>query len=306
VRRSEPHPVRVGTRRSPLALAQAGLVIRALQRASPSSSFELVPMTTEGDRRRRAQGELDFTSWIDRELERGGIDLAVHSAKDLPAEGTPGLVVGAYPRREDPRDCVVLREGGSTASIPPGARLGCTSLRRRVQLLAWRPDLTIVPVRGNVGTRIARVPALRLGGVVLAVAGLARLGWRDRISMYLPLGRVLPAPGQGALAVELRRGDRSLERLVRRIDHPATRAAITAERAVVAALGGDCNLPLAAYAQCRSGRLRIQAVLFSTDGRHRLSATRAGPSARASALGRTLGRALSRARERIPPGSLEG
>ena len=286
--------LRVGTRRSPLALAQTELVVRALRQRVPDLRLEVAPLTTEGDRTRRIDGSFDFTDWIDRELEDGKIDLAVHSAKDLPARPLRNVDVAAYPRRADPRDCLVLGHAGRLRSLPAGARLGSSSLRRRAQLLTWRPDLQVVPIRGNVETRIEKIHSLGLDGVVLATAGLVRLGRADQISERLPLTRVLPAPGQGSLAVEVRRSDRSLFRVVRAIDDSPTRAAVTAERAVVSALGGDCNLPLGAYAEVRNGRLRLRARVFSLDGRRQWSRETTGSWSTPERIGLRAGRMLAR------------
>lgn len=286
--------LRVGTRSSPLAIAQTELVVRALRRVAPEVPVDLVLLRTSGDRTRRTGGTLDFTDDIDRRLEEGEVDLAVHSTKDLPARPARPVEVAAYLRRADPRDCLVLREDGRTlGTLPRGARIGSSSVRRRAQLLGERPDLEIVPLRGNIGTRIEKIASQGLDGVVLAAAGLVRLGWSERISEYLGPPRWLPAPGQGALAVEVRTGDRFPRRTVERIDHPATRAEVEAERAVVASLGGDCNLPLGALGRVRSGRLLLRAALFSPDGRRRLSLTLRGRASRAERTGEMVGRRLA-------------
>ena len=286
--------LRVGTRASPLAVAQAELVARALGRVVPGISVVLVRLRTAGDRVRRTGSTLDFTDDIDRRLEEGEVDLAVHSAKDLPARPVRAVEVGAYPRRADPRDCLVLRaQGAALETLPRGARIGSSSVRRRAQLLGARPDLTVVPIRGNIGTRIEKIGSQGLEGVVLAAAGLLRLGWKDRISEYLGPPRWLPAPGQGALAVEVRKGDRFARRSVERIDHPATRAEVEAERAVVASLGGDCNLPLGALGRVRSRRLVLRAALFSPDGRRRISFALRGSTSHAERTGEEVGRRLA-------------
>jgi len=298
--------LRIGTRGSPLALAQTELVVRGLRRFAPRTTYEIVPISTRGDRIRRSAPALDFTDEIDRQLESGAIDLAVHSAKDLPARPQRAVHVAAYPRRADPRDCLVLRSAGAFASLPRGARIGSSSLRRRAQLLSERPDIEVVPLRGNVGTRLEQVRAGGLDGVMLAAAGLERLGWGDRITEYLPLSRWLPAPAQGTLAVEVRDRDREAHRAVVRLDHAPTRAAAEAERAVVRALGGDCDLPLGALARVRGPRLTLRAELFSVEGRLRIAADGSGDPGRAVRIGERVGSALrtiggprsDRARER--------
>ncbi|MGI0151310.1 MAG: hydroxymethylbilane synthase, partial [Thermoplasmata archaeon] len=197
--------VRVGTRRSPLARAQAGSVLSRLGRAHPGVRFEPVLIDTSGDRDRSTGGSPDFTDAIDRRLLRGEIDLAVHSAKDLPAELDRRLEILACPRRADPRDCLVAGRI-PRARLPRGARVGSSSLRRRAQLLRWRADLRVVEIRGNVDTRIGWVRSGSIDAAILAVAGLARLGRTGDVDRILPTSKFLPAPAQGALAVVGRSG----------------------------------------------------------------------------------------------------
>ena len=285
--------LRIGTRSSPLALAQTELAVRALRRGRAPLAVEIVPLQTSGDRTRRAHRELDFTDEITRRLKDGTVDLGVHSAKDLPARSGRSTYVAAYLPRSDPRDCVILRRRGTLQRLPRGARIGSSSLRRRAQLLALRPDFEVVPIRGNVGTRLERMGTDGLDGLVLAAAGLRRLGWARRISQYLPTTTWLPAPGQGAIAIEIRRGDGSLRSKLAAIDHRPTRTAVDSERAVIRTLGGDCDLPLGAFAKRRTARrLQLQAALFSSDGRWRLTAQGSGPPARAERIGAEVGHAL--------------
>lgn len=288
--------LRVGTRKSPLALAQTEIVLRTLRRVDPRIRYEVVPLTTSGDRTRRSRSSLDFTDEVDRRLERGEVDLAVHSAKDLPASPTRSVRVVAFPRRADPRDCLVLATRGTFRSLRPRARLGSSSRRRQAQLLAARPDLEIVPLRGNIGTRIERIASERLDGVVLAAAGLLRLGLRHRISQYLPASVCLPAPGQGAIAVEAREGDTVASRAAGVVDHPRTRVAVEAERALVRALGGDCDLPLGVSSRFRGDRLVLRAVLFTSDG-HACRAERSGALVEREQVAERLARALDAARD---------
>jgi hydroxymethylbilane synthase len=281
--------LRIGTRGSPLALAQTDLVVRALGRARPELRCEILTVRTSGDRSQRTTGSLDFTDEITRRLRRGLLDLGVHSAKDLGARAN----VTAYLPRGDPRDCLVLRRKGSLRTLPRGARLGSSSLRRRAQLMALRPDLEIVPIRGNVGSRIERMVDQGLDGVVLAAVGLRRLGSADRISELLPTSTWLPAPGQGAIAIEVRDGARTAREAARALDHRPTRAAVEAERAVVRSLGGDCDLPLGAFARVRrAGHLELRAALFSSDGRVRFGAERTGSFAHAGRVGTEVGRSI--------------
>ncbi len=294
--------LRIGTRGSPLALAQTELVVAALRRRRAGTECEIVPLRTSGDRTRRTTGTLDFTDEIDRRLEHGEIDAAVHSTKDLPAVPSRRVTVAAYLRRDDPRDCLVLRRGVTLRTLPPRARIGSSSGRRRAQLLAYRPEVTVVPIRGNVGTRIDQILPRKLDGVILAAAGLHRLGLADRISEYLPLPRWLPAPGQGAIAVATRADDRPTLRAFATVDHPTTRAAVGAERAVVAALGGDCDLPLGALATVHAGRVMLDAALWSPDGRRSLRVRGTGPASRGVAVGFRVGRRLAPHRDAILTG----
>ncbi len=254
---------RVGTRSSPLARAQTDLVLNGVRRARNGPSFEIVPIVTAGDRQRGRTPSSDFTGTIERALREKRIDLAVHSTKDLPARDGPGLIVAAYPRRADPADCVVARRW----PLPPMARVGSSSLRRRAQLLRWRPDLTVTEIRGNVGTRLGRVRSNEVDAVILAIAGLVRLREKDRVSAKLPLARFLPSPGQGALAVQIRRSDRRLREILRSIDDAATRSGVEAERAVADRLGANCNVPLGVLGRVRGRRLTLRAEVLSEDGR---------------------------------------
>lgn len=286
-------PIRIGTRRSPLARAQTEAVVRRLRRASPSSTFEVVPVQSAGDL--TTASAPDFTGVFEEMLESHRIDLAVHSAKDLPARTPPAFAILAYPPRADPRDCLIVRGGLRSGPLPARARVGSSSLRRRAQLLRWRPDLQVREIRGNVGTRMGLVRARAVDAVVIAVAGVVRLGRRDEIAQILPIDRFLPAPGQGALALEGRRGDRHLGRVAGPIDLPTVRAAVTAERELAAAVGGDCNLPLGALGRVRSGRLTLRAEALSLDGSITITAGGSDSVGQAARLGRRIGMALNHA-----------
>lgn len=270
---SRQRQLRLGTRRSVLALAQSGQVARELERRVPGLAVELVPVVTTGD---LYLGELAavggkglFTLELERGLAQGSLDFAVHSLKDLPVELPAGLVVAAYPERADPRDVLVSEVATDVASLPEAAVVLTGSLRRRAQLLALRPDLDVQPIRGNVDTRLARWREQRAAGVILAAAGLARLA--DVLPRDLPLhplspDEMLPAPGQGTLALEVAAGG-AAEEVVRVMDDAAAREAATAERGVVAAFGGDCTLPLAAWARREEGgALRLTGMLAMPDG----------------------------------------
>lgn len=262
--------LRLGTRKSALALAQSGHVARALEQAVPGLRVELVPMTTRGD---VVKGDLAavggkglFTEELERGLLDGTLDLAVHSLKDLPVSLPRGLSVAAYPERADPRDVLVSEEASGLDGLEPGAVILTGSLRRRAQILLVRPDLVVEPLRGNVDTRLRKWRASKAAGVVLAAAGLARLGIEDVPAHPLSPEFFLPAPGQGTLALETRQGGPA-EALCARLNHRSTAAAAVAERRVVAAFGGDCTLPLAAWAREENGGLRLTALLMTPDGR---------------------------------------
>jgi hydroxymethylbilane synthase len=262
--------LRLGTRRSPLALAQSRLVARALETAHAGLVVELVPMSTRGDQLpgdlTKVGGKGLFTAELEAGLLDSSLDLAVHSLKDLPVRSPDELRIAAYPEREDPRDVLVSEVASRVAELPRGARVLTGSLRRQAQLLALRPDLKIVPVRGNVETRLRKWRETGAAATVLAAAGLARLGLVDEPAHPLAADELLPAPGQGTLAVQVRRGSEA-EAICASLDHAPTRAAAIAERAVVAAFGGDCTLPLAAWARAlEGGRLELNAILASVDG----------------------------------------
>ena len=282
--------LRVATRTSELALAQARQVADQLERALGRPA-ELVPIKTEGDR--LASVSLDklggkglFVREIQDALLDGRADFAVHSAKDLPAALPPELALVAFPERADPRDALIARDRGATlATLRVGARVGTGSLRRAAQLRARRPDLEIVPLRGNVPTRLRKLASEGLDAVVLACAGLERLGLAERIDERLSPEILLPAAGQGALALEARR-DSALAREAGAISHPATAERVAAERGVLVRLGADCNVPLAAYAELTArGTLRLRALLAASDGARILRAEVEGPPAEAALLG---------------------
>ena len=263
--------LRLGTRRSPLALAQSRLVARALAATHPGLVVELVPRTTTGDvlpgDLTRHGGKGLFTRELEEGLLDGTLDLAVHSLKDLPAALPAGLVVAAYPERADPRDVLVSAVAAAIDELPQGSVVLTGSLRRRAQLLARRPDLAVEPVRGNVETRLRKWRETGAAAVVLAAAGLDRLGLAELPAHPIPPETMLPAPGQGTLAVEVRRGAEA-EALCRALDHPPTARAAAAERAVVTAFGGDCTLPLAAWAREEPGKgVRLDALIARPDGR---------------------------------------
>ncbi|WP_341997952.1 hydroxymethylbilane synthase [Microbacterium sp. LWH7-1.2] len=258
--------LRIGTRGSTLALTQTGMVADDLADAYGVTT-ELVTITTEGDRSNeplsRAGGTGLFTGALRDALLAGECDVIVHSLKDLPTAPHDQLVVAAMPAREDPRDALIARDGLTLDELPAGARVGTGSPRRMAQLRARRPDLEIVDIRGNVDTRLGKVTSGELDAVILAAAGLTRIGRTDVVTEFLDPDRWPTAPGQGALAVEVRRGEESL---VDRLDHAETRAAVEAEREVLALLEAGCSAPVGARAVVDAGLLLLSASVYSLDG----------------------------------------
>ncbi|MGY1825414.1 MULTISPECIES: hydroxymethylbilane synthase [unclassified Blastococcus] len=293
-------PLRLGTRASVLARTQSQDVADALT-AATGVPVELVLISTEGDRSSAAIAQLGgtgvFVTAIRRALLDGEIDLAVHSYKDLPTAPEPGLNLAAVPVREDPRDALVARDGLTLGELPPGSRIGTGAPRRVAQLRALGLGLDIVPIRGNVDSRMARVAGSPggpgdLDAVVLARAGLSRIGRTDRITETLDPLQVLPAPAQGALAVECRTSDARTRELLGRLEDPATRACVVAERATLAALEAGCSAPVAAYAEVAEGEsgpeLFLRASVTALDGSDSVRGSATGPLTDAAALGRGL------------------
>lgn len=323
-------PTVVGTRGSPLAMWQTTWVLDQLRQIAPSHPWVVREITTRGDQTQALNIPLTqlgdksmFVAELERALLAGALDVAVqplndlalvgaeagrtarvasvdaavHSLKDLPGRLTRGLTIAAVPAREDPRDALVSRHGLRFADLPQGATVATGSLRRRAQLLHLRPDLRIVNIRGNVDTRLRKsLAADGPDATVLAVAGLKRLGLESNITEYLPTDMLIPAVGQGALAIEVRTTDAATRRLVRLINHPATRQAVTAERAVLATLGGGCQVPLGAHATVEpdGATLRLVAVVASLDGQRLVRIERTGDTRRPVALGRLVARDLLR------------
>ncbi len=292
--------LRIGTRGSPLALWQARAVEQAI-RAAGGPPCELAVIRTTGDRLATRDlsaigGKRLFVKEIEEALLDGGIHLAVHSAKDLPAELPPGLVIGAVLPREDPHDAVVLPRGSSgagsggalLAALGAAPRVGTGSVRRVAQLARAVPRARFQSIRGNVGTRLRKLDAGDCDALVLAAAGLVRLGLGERVNARLTADECLPAPGQGIVAIEVRESDERTRSVLDRIDDRAAGVALAAERALVQALGGDCRVPIGALAVQEADGVALDAVVASLDGRRRLRRQARGPADTAAALGADL------------------
>ena len=263
--------VRVGTRGSRLALIQTELTLALLREAHPDVRFEVVTVTTQGDANQTAplagMGLGVFVKEIERRLEIGEIDMAVHSLKDMPTVLPPGMALGAVLERADPRDALVSHLGTTLDEFPAGTKIGTSSPRRQAQIAERRPDLDIVPIRGNVDTRLRKAAGDECDGTVIAVAGLDRMGMSDVITEYLSPEEFVPPPGQGAMAVEIRADDVQTAELVAEAAHAPTTAAVTAERSFLEALGGGCQVPVGAYAEFDSDdSLRLTVFMAAPDG----------------------------------------
>ena len=285
----------IGSRGSKLALTQTHWVRDRLQAHHDSLEIEVLEIRTTGD---TATGSLRsfggagvFTKELERVLLEGQIDLAIHSLKDLPTQMHPELTLVATPEREDVRDALIGPDLSSLADLPNGARLGTGSLRRRAQLKALRPDLEILDIRGNLDTRIDKVMRGECDAVVLAVAGLNRLGWQQRIGVHLSLNQVLPAPGQGALGLQMR-ADNPLKSYVGALNHAPTQAAVQAERQLLQTLRAGCHAPVGAWARLEEDQLTLDGLVGHPDGTEMLRARHSAPLTDAQPLGEAVAAAL--------------
>ncbi|HJX54083.1 MAG TPA: hydroxymethylbilane synthase [Polyangia bacterium] len=300
-----PDRVVIGTRGSALALWQADRVASLLRAAHPGLVVERSTIVTTGDRTPQgpvweAGGKAVWVKEIEAALLAGEIDVAVHSLKDVPAELAPGLALAAIPTRADVRDAVVSHDGATLADLPAGARVGTTSLRRSCQVKALRPDLRLEPLRGNLDTRLRKVADGRVDAAILACAGLDRLGLSQHIAERIPVERMLPAIGQGALAIEIRAADEDARILCRALASEEAEIAVTAERALLHRLGAGCRTPVAGTACLQQGKLEVWGLVGRPDGATMLHEHVAGPPSAAQALGRALAEALlARGADRI-------
>ena len=279
-----------------MAIAQSRQVADMITERT-GRQVEIVGVTTLGDVSRAQLTQIGgtgvFVSALREALLGGEVDLAVHSLKDLPTGPAAGVVLAAVPPRDDPRDALIARDGAKLADLPPGARIGTGSPRRAAQLLGLRGDLRCVPIRGNANTRLGKVGDGELDGVVLAYAGLARIGYANAATQVFEPDEMLPAPGQGALAVECRDGEPELAALLEAVTDQASLAAVTAERSLLEALEAGCSAPVGAYA-AGTGQLRMHAAVMSADGSRVLRAHGSAPGADAWQLGRDLAAELLR------------
>jgi len=285
-----PSELKIGTRGSQLALFQANWVKDQLSHAHPGLKVTLIKIKTTGDKIQDAPlakigGKGLFVKEIEEALIRKRIDLAVHSIKDVPTEFPEGLHLSVITKREDPRDVFISREGRALKDLPPGAKIGTSSLRRQAQLLHFRNDLELIPLRGNLDTRLKKLKTMSLDGIVLALAGVRRLGLEERITEIIPVETSLPAIGQGALGIETRMNSREVEDQIRFLNDRDSAIAITAERAFLKKLEGGCQVPIAAYARSVGRTLYVDGLVGAIDGRRLIKHSVEGPVENAEPLG---------------------
>jgi hydroxymethylbilane synthase len=285
-----PPELRIGTRGSQLALSQANWVKEKLVKAHPDLNVTLIKIKTTGDKIQDAPlakigGKGLFVKEIEEALIHRRIDLAVHSIKDVPTEFPEGLHLSAITKREDPRDVFISRDGTILKDLPQKAKIGTSSLRRQAQLLHFRNDLEVLPLRGNLDTRLKKLKTMNLDGIVLALAGVKRLGLEERITEIISAEISLPAIGQGALGIETRKGDKEVERPIQFLNHKDSWIAVSAERAFLKKLEGGCQVPIAAYARISGTSIQIDGLVGTIDGKTLIRHHRAGPIERAESLG---------------------
>ncbi|HEU4965080.1 MAG TPA: hydroxymethylbilane synthase [Bacilli bacterium] len=301
----------VGTRKSPLALTQTEWVMAQLKQHHPDLEIGMEKIVTKGDRildvtLSKVGGKGLFIKEIEQAMYDRRVDFAVHSLKDMPTEMPEGLMIVAITHREDPRDVIISRTGSSFAELPVGAKVGTSSLRRAAQLRNARPDLEIVSVRGNINTRLAKLEEMELDAIVLAAAGLERMGWADKITERLSPELCIPAVGQGALAIQCRSEDKEIREILSVLDDENTRRIVAAERTLLGKLNGGCQIPIGAYAEFDNEELKLTGIVGSADGLTLLkeSATGTDPVALGEAVSQRLiekgaGEILARVREEL-------
>ena len=289
--------IKIGTRKSALALWQAEFIKSELQRLNPSITVELVHFNTKGDRilekpLAEVGGKGLFTAELEAAMHAGDIDIAVHSLKDMPTELPQGLTLGAISKREVPYDALISPQYKTLDKFPKGARIGTSSLRRQAQLLHRRPDLKIEVIRGNVQTRLNKIETEGLDGVILAQAGLKRLGLDHQITQVFTADEMIPAVGQGALAIECRADDVEMLDMLSLIDDELTRLAVEGERSFLNQLNGNCQVPMGVHGTIEKGQLTLKALIASTDGKTVYEGELSGPATKSVMLGKNLAKAL--------------
>ncbi|MCX5852567.1 MAG: hydroxymethylbilane synthase [Deltaproteobacteria bacterium] len=285
--------VKIGTRGSDLALAQARLVAAHLEKRHHGLAAEIVPIRTKGDRMQNVSlvtigGKGVFVKELEEALLSGDVDCAVHSMKDVPVELPEGLDIGAVPEREDPRDVLVSRGNRKIEELPKGARIGTGSLRRTTQLKNLLPDIEVVPIRGNLDTRIKKIETEGLDGIIVAAAGMKRMGWAGRISQFIPVEVMVPAAGQGVIGVEVRADDGRIRELVSFLNHPVTVTELSAERAFLKHLGGGCQVPIACLARVTRDSLVVKGLVGTINGAYIVADEVKGPAEKWEELGKSL------------------
>ncbi len=261
----------VGSRRSQLALVQTEWVIEQLRTFYPDTEFEIREIVTKGDKildvtLSKVGGKGLFVKEIEQALLEKEIDFAVHSMKDMPAEMPEGLTLASVPKREDPRDCLISHHNYTIDTLPKGARVGTSSLRRAAQILAYREDLQIESIRGNINTRLSKLETDGLDSIILAAAGIHRVGWNDRITQYLDTEISIPAVGQGALGIQARKNDSEILEMLSKMNDESTRILVSAERAFLNRLQGGCQIPIGAYANWNGDQIDLVGIVASVDG----------------------------------------
>jgi len=289
--------IRIGTRGSQLALYQANWVKEKIIQAHPRLAVTLVTIKTTGDKIQDAPlakigGKGLFVKEIEEALIEKRVDLAVHSIKDVPTELPESLHLSAITQREDPRDVLISKDGRSLKDLPQGTKIGTSSLRRQAQLLHFRKDFELIPLRGNLDTRLQKLERMDLGGIVLAFAGVRRLGFEARITEVIPIEISLPAIGQGALGIETRKDDKEVEERIQFLNDPEAAIAISAERAFLKRLEGGCQVPIGGFAKRVDARLRIDGLVGTTDGKRLVKHHLEGPAETAESLGTELAEIL--------------
>lgn len=279
----------VGTRGSRLAIAQTEIALAALRRAHPGVRFEVVTISTKGDVDKRPLFTMDekgiFEKEVNEAVKKGEADFAVHSLKDIPSDLSEELVVACIPKRASPNDVLVNDKGQKLKELAPGSVIGTSSLRRAVQLTKYRPDLNVMPIRGNVETRVKKVISGEYGAVVLAEAGLTRIGMKDVIVERFSIRDFVPAPGQGAIAIVCRRDDKALIRMLGQIEDSRSRAEVLAERALIKKVEGGCRFPLGAVAVTNGDKITLYASVFSADGSRNIKVKKVGKASEPEKLG---------------------